>query len=103
MLYISGCSSRRSDNTHRGAVKQEDGEIIHNCVWSKPWLWSVGSFVLDIEEQTRGVIENIRRCLLAVGADLHHLVDFTCYLIGKSVARLIVFLISFRYDILFQV
>ena len=45
-IYVSGTSSRRFDNTHIGAVQNENGE-----------------WVLDIKEQTRAVIENIESLL----------------------------------------
>jgi len=63
MLYVSGASSRRSDNTYRGATLQADG-----------------TYALDIAEQTRGVIENIRHILSVAGANLSHVVDVTCFL-----------------------
>jgi len=62
-LYVSGISSRRSDNTHVGATKNRDG------------TWD-----LDIREQTRAVITNIERILKEAGADLSHLIDVTTYL-----------------------
>src|SRR4051794_13252358 len=63
LLYVSGLSSRRPDNTHRGATQSADG-----------------TWALDITEQTRGVIENMRLCLSAAGADLSHVIDLTCFL-----------------------
>ena len=62
-LYVSGLSSRRTDNTHVGAVKQADG-----------------TFALDISEQTEGVLDNLSELLNAVGADLGNLVDVTVFL-----------------------
>jgi 2-aminomuconate deaminase len=64
MIYVSGTSSRRPDNTHVGAKRREDG------------TWD-----LDIEEQTRAVLENIRRILQRAGADLQHLVAQTVFLV----------------------
>lgn len=66
-LYVSGISSRRPDNTHVGAVKQDDGK-----------------WILNIEEQTRAVIENIRVILKAAGADLENVVDLTCFLVDMK-------------------
>jgi len=67
MLYVSGLSSRRADNTHMGAVKNPDG-----------------TWTLSIEEQTRGVIENMRKVLATAGASLHDVVDLTCYLVDMK-------------------
>lgn len=66
-LYISGLSSRRPDGSHIGATKNEDG-----------------SWDLDIEKQTVGVLDNLNDLLLAVGADLSHLVDVTVFLTDMS-------------------
>ncbi|MES1917136.1 MAG: hypothetical protein MHM6MM_008896, partial [Cercozoa sp. M6MM] len=59
MLYLSGTSSRRPDNTHVGA------ELVD------------GEWKLDIEAQTRQLIENLRIMLNAAGADWEHVVDIT--------------------------
>lgn len=66
-LYVSGTSSRRADNTHVGAEMNEDG-----------------SFTLDIQQQTRAVIENIRVLLQSMNADLEHLVDMTSFLVDMK-------------------
>jgi len=58
LLFVSGISSRRPDNTVEGPG--------------------------DIRVQTRAVIENIRTILLAAGADLGHLVDVTAYLVDMA-------------------
>jgi 1,2-dihydroxy-3-keto-5-methylthiopentene dioxygenase len=63
-LYVSGLSSRRPDNTHRGATQNP----------------SDGSWVLDIAEQTRGCIENLKLILSTAGANLSHVVDMNCFL-----------------------
>jgi len=63
LLYVSGTSSRRPDNTHSGATQRADG------------TWD-----LDIKEQTRAVILNIQRILKEADADLSHLLDVTTYL-----------------------
>ena len=47
-------------------------------------LHPAGTLSLDIEEQTRGVIENIRAALRTAGADLSHVVDATSYLIDMK-------------------
>ena len=66
-LFVSGTSSRRKDNTHAGAVLQEDGQ------------WH-----LDIKIQTRAVIENIGALLKSCGADLSHVVDMTTFLVDMK-------------------
>ncbi len=66
-IYISGTSSRRPDNTHVGAVKDE------NEKWQ-----------LDIKEQTKAVIENIGELLKSVGANLTHLIDITTFLVDMK-------------------
>ena len=62
-IYVSGTSSRRPDDTFAGV------DVID------------GRTVLDIEAQTRAVIENIRDILRAAGADLGDLVAVTSYLV----------------------
>lgn len=64
-LYVSGTSSRRSDNTIAGAEADEFGTV-----------------ALDIAAQTRAVIENIGDILKAAGADLSDLVQITTYLVN---------------------
>ncbi|GEL17215.1 RidA family protein [Pseudonocardia asaccharolytica] len=66
-VFVSGTSSRRPDDTIAGARLDQDGTIR-----------------LDIREQTRGVIENIRDILQAVGADLADLVQITTYLVSMN-------------------
>lgn len=63
LVYLSGFSSRREDNTHRGAVKNEDG-----------------TFTLDVFEQTCGVVENMKKVLEAAGSNLENLIDITVFL-----------------------
>ncbi|MER7211169.1 RidA family protein [Streptosporangium sp. NPDC000239] len=67
LIYVSGTSSRRPDNTIAGARADEFGTVS-----------------LDIAEQTRAVIENIRDILQAVGADLSDLVQVTAYLVNMN-------------------
>lgn len=67
LIFLCGTSSRRPDNTHEGVTIQADGTI-----------------ELDIEAQTRAVIENMRRYLQAAGADLEHLVDVTTFLVNMD-------------------
>ncbi len=66
-IYVSGTSSRRPDNTHRGAVQDEKGN------------WQ-----LDIREQTKAVIENIGELLQSMDADLTHLIDLTTFLVDMK-------------------
>lgn len=65
-VYVSGTSSRRPDGTHRGA-EMVDGVLVR-----------------DVAEQTRGTLENIRRILQSVGADLSDLVQVTTYLVDMA-------------------
>lgn len=64
MIYVSGISSRRFDNTYDGVIEHVDG-----------------TQTLDIAQQTRAVILNIQAILRAAGADLKHLVDITVFLV----------------------
>ena len=66
-IYVSGTSSRRSDNTHVGAELQDDG-----------------SYKLNIELQTAAVIENIQVLLKSIGADLSDLIDMGVYLVDMK-------------------
>ncbi len=64
-IFVSGISSRRSDNSFEGASAD-----------------ALGVVTLDIRAQTRAVIENIRRILASAGAELEDLVQVTCYLVN---------------------
>jgi len=66
-IYVSGTSSRRADNTHVGAVQNQDG------------TWS-----LDIKSQTKAVIDNIIALLGRIGADKSHLIDMATYLVDMK-------------------
>ena len=66
-LFISGTSSRRPDNTIAGAVADD-----------------LGTTNLDIELQTRAVIENIRDILAKEGAKLSDLVEISTYLVNMN-------------------
>ena len=66
-LFVSGTSSRRPDNTIAGAQVDE-----------------MGTTRLDIREQTRAVIENIRDILASVGADLGDVVEICSYLVNMN-------------------
>jgi 2-aminomuconate deaminase len=67
LVYVSGTSARRPDNTIAGAAVDE-----------------LGTVDLDIRAQTRAVIENIRALLTDVGADLADLVQVTTYLVSMN-------------------
>jgi 2-aminomuconate deaminase len=67
LVFVSGTSSRRPDNSFAG-VKVDP----------------LGVTDLDIREQTRAVIENIRDILAAVGASLDDLVQVTTYLVNMN-------------------
>lgn len=66
-IYISGTSSRRTDNTFVGATADE-----------------LGVTALDIREQTQAVIQNIHQILVSMGAGLEDLVQTTVYLVNMN-------------------
>lgn len=66
-LIVSGTSARRADNTITGAYADE-----------------FGATHLDIREQTRAVIENVRDILVSGGADLGDVVEVTTYLVNMK-------------------
>ena len=66
-LFVSGTSSRRPDNTIAGASADEFGNV-----------------QLDIREQTRVVIENIRDILQSEGTDLSNLVEISSFLVNMN-------------------
>ena len=63
-VFVSGTSARRPDGTVAGADLGADGEI-----------------ALDIQAQTRAVLDNIAALLDAVGLSLRDLVDLTTFLV----------------------
>ena len=67
LIYVSGTSSRRPDNTIAGAAAD-----------------AMGTTSLDIRVQTRAVLENIRAILRGQGADLGDLVQATTYLVSMN-------------------
>ena len=67
LIYVSGTSSRRPDNTIAGAAVDE-----------------LGTMSLDIRVQTRAVLDNIRTILHGHGADLTDLVQATTYLVSMN-------------------
>ena len=66
-IYVSGTSSRRSDNTHVGATQAENGD------------WQ-----LDIRLQTKAVIENIGELLKSIDVDLSNVVDIVTFLVDMK-------------------
>jgi len=66
-LYVSGTSARRTDNSIAGAEAD-----------------ALGTTRLDIREQTRAVIENIRGILSSAGARLEDLVEISTYLVNMN-------------------
>ncbi len=67
LLFVSGTSSRRPDNSHVGVEVLEDGTVVR-----------------DIRAQTRAVIENVGRLLEEAGADLSNVVDVTTFLVDMA-------------------
>ncbi|OOC01563.1 RidA family protein [Amycolatopsis azurea] len=67
LIFVSGTSSRRPDNTFAGVEVNE-----------------LGTTNLDIRAQTRAVIENIRGILREVGADLTDITQITTFLVSMN-------------------
>ena len=67
LLFISGTSSRRPDNTFVGV------EVDH-----------LGTTRLDIRAQTAAVIDNLRDIVRAAGGELSDLVQVTSYLVNMN-------------------
>jgi len=66
-LFVSGTSSRRADNSIAGAKAD-----------------AMGTTTLDICEQTRAVIENIRDILAIEGATLADVVEISSFLVDMN-------------------
>lgn len=66
-IYVSGTSSRRTDNSFEGVEVDE-----------------FGTTKLDIRAQTRAVIENIRDILQSVDADLGDVVEVSAFLVNMN-------------------
>ena len=66
-LFVSGTSSRRADNSIAGASAD-----------------ALGNTRLDIREQTRAVIENVREILASAGATLKDVIEVTSYLVNMN-------------------
>jgi 2-aminomuconate deaminase len=67
LIFVSGTSSRRPDNTFDGVEVDE-----------------FGTTNLDIRAQTRAVLENIRDILAEVGAGLSDVAQITTYLVSMN-------------------
>lgn len=67
LVFISGTSSRRPDNTFVGAEVDQFGVT-----------------ALDIREQTHAVIQNIESILNSLGAGLKDLVQISTYLVNMN-------------------
>lgn len=67
LLFVSGVSSRRFDNTHVGVTVHPDGRVEK-----------------DVRLQTEAVLENIRAILQAAGGDLENVVDITTFLVDMA-------------------
>src|SRR6056297_248453 len=66
-LYVSGTSSRRSDNSFAGVEVDE-----------------MGTTALDIRKQTRAVLENINDILKEEGSSLSDVIDITTFLVNMN-------------------
>ncbi len=67
LVFVSGTSSRRADNTIAGASVD-----------------AMGTTTLDIREQTAACIENVRAILQEAGGDLENLVEVSTFLVNMN-------------------
>ncbi|MAM27775.1 MAG: 2-aminomuconate deaminase [Flavobacteriaceae bacterium] len=67
-LFVSGTSSRLPDNTIAGANKIDQ----------------MGTIYLDIKEQTRAVLNNIKDVLATEGATMADVVDVSTFLVNMN-------------------
>lgn len=67
LLFVSGLSSRRPDNTHEGVTIHANGVVEK-----------------DIRAQTKACLENLRVILQAAGGDLDNVVDVTTFLVDMK-------------------
>ena len=63
LIFVSGVSSRRPDNTHEGVTVHDDGHVER-----------------DVRAQTKAVLTNIGKILEAAGSSLDKVVDITVFL-----------------------
>ncbi|MGG4606052.1 RidA family protein [Paenalcaligenes sp. Me131] len=66
-IYVSGTSSRRSDNSFEGVAVDE-----------------MGVTNLDVRVQTRAVLNNIQAILQSAGADLSDVVEMGVFLVNMN-------------------
>lgn len=66
-IFVSGTSARRADDSIAGAEFGADGQV-----------------VLDIRQQTRAVLQNIRDILAHAGAQLADVVEVSSYLLTMA-------------------
>jgi len=66
-IFVSGTSARRADDSIAGATLGAHGEA-----------------VLDIRQQTRAVLQNIRDILVHAGAQLADVVEVSSYLVNMA-------------------
>ncbi len=67
-LFVSGTSSRKADNTFAGVNVIDE----------------MGTMHLNIEEQTRAVLQNIEKTLASADATLADVVDVTSFLVNMN-------------------
>jgi 2-aminomuconate deaminase len=67
-LFVSGTSSRRPDNTLAGVEKVDE----------------MGTIKIDIEDQTRAVLTNIKNTLASEGATMADVVDVSSFLVNMN-------------------
>jgi len=67
LVFVSGTSSRRPDNSIEGASVDEFGTVD-----------------LDITAQTTAVLQNIELILETIGIDRSHIVDATAFLVSMN-------------------
>ena len=67
-LFVSGTSSRKADNTFAGVNVIDE----------------MGTMHLNIEEQTRAVLQNIEKTLATADASLTDVVDVTSFLVNMN-------------------
>jgi 2-aminomuconate deaminase len=71
LLFVSGVSSRRADNSHRGVTVRTDADGREHVD-------------KDIAEQTHGCIEAIAAIVEAAGGTLADVVDITTFLVSMD-------------------
>lgn len=67
-LFVSGTSSRKADNTFAGVNVIDE----------------MGTMHLNIEEQTRAVLQNIEKTLATANAAMTDVVDVTSFLVNMN-------------------